>query len=88
MKKKKKKKKTFDIDAALGETNIENETPNIQTVEPPSEPKSDSKAEDDQGDADVDLDLDFTKKKKKKKKPFSADDLDAAEAKEGGRFFV
>lgn len=77
-KKKKKKKTTFDIDAALAESNADNEPAN-NAVE--AEPK-----EEEQDDANVDIDLDFTKKKKKKKKPFNAEDLDVAinDSKEDG----
>uniref|UniRef100_A0A6P7GV16 Eukaryotic translation initiation factor 2 subunit 2 n=1 Tax=Diabrotica virgifera virgifera TaxID=50390 RepID=A0A6P7GV16_DIAVI len=76
-KKKKKKKTTFDIDAALAEGNIENDSGNAPAAEADN---IESKPDDDQDDGNVDIDLDFTKKKKKKKKPFSADDLDSSPA--------
>ncbi|XP_072400055.1 eukaryotic translation initiation factor 2 subunit 2 [Diabrotica undecimpunctata] len=76
-KKKKKKKTTFDIDAALAEGNIENDSGNAPAADADN---LESKPDDDQDDGNVDIDLDFTKKKKKKKKPFSADDLDSSPA--------
>lgn len=76
LKKKKKKKTAFDVEAALGKVNNENEPPPsannaIEAIEPKSEENQ-----------EVDIDLDITKKKKKKKKPFAADEMDAAENKE------
>jgi len=82
MKKKKKKKKPFDLDAAMGGDNADNQETGIEEAPAEKVTEETENMSKDINDMNFDDDLTGLKKKKKKKKPFDLNALDDALPKE------